>query len=135
MRRSYGCPSSSCSYSSRFHASPLNVRSHGHVCMARDAGERELIFSVSKHIGINRSVKALAHMIAYFSHAIVPLALSILAVGKTREKRPEPSALQRVPCAWNILLQQSIRETRVWQWLREGFPAPAGGPHHPGSVV
>src|SRR5260370_37887703 len=103
--------------------------------MGRDAWERELIFSVRTHIGVNRSVKALAHMIAYFSHAIVPLALSILAVGKTREKRPEPSTLQRDPCAWNITLQQSISESRAWQWLREGFPAPTGGLHHPGSVV
>jgi hypothetical protein len=84
---------------------------------------------------INRPVKALAHMIAYFSHAMYHWLFRSLRLGKNVEKRPEPIALQRIPCVWNIRLQQSIRESRAWQWLREGFPAPAGGPHHPGSVV
>src|SRR5262245_21806168 len=43
--------------------------------MARDACERELLFSVSTHIGINRPVKVLAHdcVLHSYSCTLVPV--------------------------------------------------------------
>jgi len=63
------------------------------------------------------------------------LALSTQALGMAREKRLQSSSLQRIARAESFRSDRARGETRAWQWQRAGCLTPAGGPHHPGTVV